>query len=436
MAAYIALIFFAAFAIISSAEAGGKTLVLLDSMAMRESHSIFFRSLQDRGFDLSFKTADDPNLKLKSYGEHLYDHLILFCPSVEEFGGDLETDVITDYIDGGGNVLIAGSSSIGEPIKEVASECGIEYDEEDTAVIDHLNYDIKDEGYHTLIVADPENLISSDVIVGKKRDTPVLFKGVGMTADPDNPLVLNVLHAASTAYSYNPMEEITEYPLAVGKNTLLVAALQARNNARVVFSGSVDLFSDAFFQSSVQKASPGSKKFAKSGNQALALALSRWVFKEEGVLRVSRVSHHKAGETTPPQAYTIEDEVVYNIWIDILVDGKWQPFEANDVQMEFVRIDPFVRTTLKGKGGKFSTKFKLPDVYGVYQFKVDYRRIGYVHLYSTTQVSVRPFEHTQFERFIPSAYPYYASAFSMMIGLFIFSLVFLHHKDEAKDKKE
>lgn len=51
-------------------------------------------------------------------------------------------------------------------------------------------------------------------------------------------------------------------------------------------------------------------RFEKSGNQALSLALSRWVFKEEGVLRVSRVSHHKAGETTPPRAYTIEDEVV------------------------------------------------------------------------------------------------------------------------------
>lgn len=81
-----------------------------------------------------------------------------------------------------------------------------------------------------------------------------------MTADTDNPLVLDVLHASSSAYSYNPTEEITEYPLAVGKNTLLLAALQARNNARVVFSGSVDLFSDAFFQSSVQKAAAGSKK--------------------------------------------------------------------------------------------------------------------------------------------------------------------------------
>ena len=31
--------------------------------------------------------------------------------------------------------------------------------------------------------------------------------------------------------------------------------------------------------------------------------------------------------------------------------------------------------------------FKLPDVYGVFQFKVDYNRIGYTHLFSTTQVS-------------------------------------------------
>lgn len=48
------------------------------------------------------------------------------------------------------------------------------------------------------------------------------------------------------------------------------------------------------------------------------------------------------------------------------------------------------------------------------------------------QVSVRPLQHTQYERFIPSAYPYYASAFSMMAGLFIFSIVFLHMKEKEK----
>lgn len=112
-------------------------------------------------------------------------------------------------------------------------------------------------------------------------------------------------------------------------------------------------------------------------------------------------------------------------------------------------------------GGKYSVQFKLPDVYGVFQFKVDYNRLGYTHLYSSTQVSkgqscfwpvgvplrpqppgpvtsvplqvsVRPLQHTQYERFIPSAYPYYASAFSMMAGLFIFSIVFLHMKEKEK----
>ena len=71
-------------------------------------------------------------------------------------------------------------------------------------------------------------------------------------------------------------------------------------------------------------------------------------------------------------------------------NGQWKPFVADDVQLEFVRIDPFVRTTLKkNKKDKFAANFKLPDVYGVYQFRVDYNRMGYTHLFSTTQVSFK-----------------------------------------------
>jgi len=79
--------------------------------------------------------------------------------------------------------------------------------------------------------------------------------------------------------------------------------------------------------------------------------------------------------------------------------------------MEFVRIDPFVRMTLDDKNGHFEGKFKIPDVYGVFQFKVDYARKGLSRLYSTTQFSVRPLRHNQYERFIVSAYPYYHHRF-------------------------
>ncbi|XP_055515130.1 dolichyl-diphosphooligosaccharide--protein glycosyltransferase 48 kDa subunit [Leucoraja erinacea] len=420
--------------LVSAADRAGRTLVLLENVNMKETHSMYFRSLADLGFNLTFKISDDPGLSLIKHGEFLYDHLIIFSPSVEDFGGNINVDTISTFIDGGGNVLVAASSDIGDPLRELGSECGIEFDEEKTLVIDHHNYDISDPGQHTLIIADNEQLLKAPTIVGKRPTNPLLFQGVGMVADPDNPLVLDILTGSSSSYSFFPDKPVTQYPHAVGKNTLLIAGLQARNNARAVFSGSIDFFSDAFFNTPVQKAVAGAERFSKNGNYELAIALSRWVFKEEGVLRVGKVSHHPVGEASPPNAYTITDLVEYSVVIEKLSDGKWIPFDGDDIQLEFVRIDPFVRTYLKKNGGKYTVQFKLPDVYGVFQFKVDYNRLGYTHLYSSTQVSVRPLQHTQYERFIPTAYPYYASTFSMMIGLFLFSVVFLHMKEKEKSE--
>lgn len=192
----------------------------------------------------------------------------------------------------------------------------------------------------------------------------------------------------------------------------MLAALQARNNARVVFSGSLEFFSDKFLASSVQKpvkmnlityipterlqnssdmimCIKGGKVFEKSGNEALVKALSDWVFKEKGVLRLSNITHHKVGESEAPSEYTITEDVVYRAVIEELKDGIWTGYVADDVQLEFVRIDPFVRTSLKrvpGQLGLYESKFKIPDVYGVYQFKIDYHRKGYTFVNSATQV--------------------------------------------------
>lgn len=386
---------------------------------------------------MTYKLADNGNLVLSKYGEYLYKNLIIFAPSVEEFGGALSVETITEFIDDGGNILVAGSTSTGNALRELASECGFELDEENAAVIDHLNYDVSDAGDHTKIVADSLSLIDSPIIVGARaRIDPLLYRGTGILADKENPLILQILTAESTAYSYVPDAPIKEYPHAVGKGTLLIAALQARNNARVLFSGSLYFFSDEAFTSSVRKAT-SLTNYKVSGNSQVAVSLSKWVFGETGHIRVASVEHHKEGEKQPPTAYTITEPVVYTIGIEILENGNWKPFTANDIQLEFVRIDPFVRTTLKSVGGgKYQAKFLIPDVYGVYQFKVLYERMGLSYLYSTTQVSVRPLEHTQYERFIPSAYPYYVSAFSMMLGVFMFSFVFLHFKEETVKSKD
>ncbi len=418
---------------------GRRVLAVLDNLAIRETHSIYFRRLEKAGFSLSFRSADDPGVVLKRYGENLFDHLIVFAPTVEEFGGSLNAESIVDFVDGGGNLMVAGSARTGDALRELAAECGLEVDEEGAAVIDHLNFDAnKDDGRHTTVVAGSENLIDAPAIVGEegKRRPPLLYRGTGLIADRDNPLVVEVLTASSSAYSHDPDQPITQYPHATGKNTLLIAGLQARNNARVIFSGSLDFFSDEFFSSSVEKALGGGKS-DRSGNEDLAVALSNWCFKRSGVLRVRGVNHHLVGQKSPPAShtYTIKEDVVYSIDIEELRGDEWVPFEAGDVQMEFVRIDPFVRITLKGKKGRFEGQFKIPDVYGVFKFVVDYTKPGLTRLHSATQFSVRPLKHNEYERFIPSAYPYYVSAFSMMFGVFVFSLVFLHIREESPKSK-
>jgi oligosaccharyltransferase complex subunit beta len=47
--------------------------------------------------------------------------------------------------------------------------------------------------------------------VGSKKDAkPLLYQGTGILADPENPLVLPLLTADSTSYSYIPEQPIKE----------------------------------------------------------------------------------------------------------------------------------------------------------------------------------------------------------------------------------
>jgi len=109
--------------VLSDAPSGFKTLVLVDTFEVRYTHSYFLQNLQDRGYQLTFALADDPELSLSEHGEFKYDNIIIFAPGVEEFGGTVTSSTFVEFIDRGGNLLVATDSSIGDPIREIASEC-------------------------------------------------------------------------------------------------------------------------------------------------------------------------------------------------------------------------------------------------------------------------------------------------------------------------
>mmetsp|Transcript_32652 Transcript_32652/g.33298 ORF Transcript_32652/g.33298 Transcript_32652/m.33298 type:complete len:462 (-) Transcript_32652:143-1528(-) len=427
---------------------GQRTLVLLDDTLQRYKYSIFFESLSARGHQLSFISTSSPSLSLLKYGEYLYDNILLFAPSADDFS-IISFDDILDFVNFGGNLLVATDSEISDNMRQFAASCGVEFDKKNTEVIDHFSYEpsVDKRMLHTTILS--KKFVPSEAILGEyiasAKPAPVLYRGIGHVVDDDNVLAVKILQGNPTTYSSNLGKPIDDHPENAGADTLLVTALQARNNARVVFSGSIDMFSNEFFLTTLSSG-------GLAGNELFCSELSKWVFGEAGVLRFRDVTHSKSDGTPPdiilhekdrpdlPQTlfpdpeitrnslvYRIKDDIVYSMIVELYEDGQWKPFSADDMQMEFVMLDPYVRKTMTSdpNTGKFVAAFTAPDDYGVFKFRVLYRRVGYSVLHAETTVSIRPFKHNEYERFIPSAYPYYTSAFSVMTGFFVFSLFFL-----------
>ncbi len=298
----------------------------------------------------------------------------------------------------------------------------------------------------------------SATILGKfasssEKRKPVLFHGVGLTApieDRASVLVSTVLEGESTSYSAVCNKHITESPENGVRAPILVSAIQARNNARIVVSGSLNMFSNAFYSRSAGE--------VQTGNELFCGELSKWVFAESGVLRFRDIIHHKL-DGSPPDVilhekerpdlplslypdpeitrnslvYRIKDTIIYSMVIEQYSSdsGAWEPFAASDAQMEFVMMDPYVRKTMTADAttGRHVAQFVAPDSYGVFKFRVLYRREGFSVLHAETQVSIRPFKHNEYERFIFSAYPYYASALSATAAFLVFSILFIFTKD-------
>ncbi|KAL1566573.1 Dolichyl-diphosphooligosaccharide--protein glycosyltransferase 48 kDa subunit [Salvia divinorum] len=407
-----------------------RILVLLDDLSLKSSHSLFFSSLKSRGFDLDFKRADDPSIAVKRYGQYMYDGLILLSPSTDRFGGSLDMEGVLDFVDSGHDLIVAADANASDLIRNIAAECGVDFDEDPSAVVvDHSSYAVSEtEGDHTLIAAD--DFIQSDVILGNKKiEAPVLFKGIGHSLNPGNSMVLKALSASSSSYSTNPSSKLSSQPPSLyGTAISLVSVVQARNAARIMISGSLDMFSNRLFRAGVQK-SGSLNKYEKSGNEQFITELSKWIFHERGHLKAANLRHNKVGESEEPLMYRINDDLEFSVEIFEWSGSSWVPHVSKDVQVQFYMMSPYVLKTLStNEKGLYHTSFKVPDVYGVFQFKVEYQKLGYTSLSLSKQIPVRPFKHNEYERFITTAFPYYGASFSMMAGFFIFSGVYLYNK--------
>ncbi|KAF9415651.1 hypothetical protein BGZ94_010441 [Podila epigama] len=427
-----------AMAMVASATSltGFRALALLDNIDEADAYMDLWTDLQARDYNVTLRD-NKASIELSKNDQRLYDHLLILSPKMKDYPKGMNAKAVVSFVAEGGNLLVAGSPAMSNTLRELSREFDVEYDNRFTTVLDHFNYDeVLGEKHHDTIVVDPKTHMSAKVshaiVPQESLPGPVLFRGIGHKVNPSNSLLNTVLWAPNEAYTWENLnldEPADQNPTLSGKEISLVSVMQARNNARIAFLGSTDMLTDAFFSFSPKK---HAQNEVKSGNRKFIEELTKWTFQEKSVLEVVAVEHHKVGEEEPPAHYRIKDNMTYTISLAEYHDGEWHPFSADDVQLELIMLDPYVRKTLdqvplndQSTVGTFTTTLQLPDQYGVFKFTVNYKRAGLTFIESVTTVGIHPFRHDQYPRFISQAKPYYTSAASMGVGLLVFSFVYL-----------
>lgn len=236
-------------------------------------------------------------------------------------GPNLTPNILVDFLNANGNILVTLSSGVATPTSLVSllNELDIQLPADRTGlVVDHFNYDASSAAdTHDVLLLPAPGPIRPDVKdlfgAGAGKNEILAFpRGAGATLGASE-LLTPILRAPRTAYSYNPKEqaEVVNDLFAAGEQLSLVSVFQARNSARFTLVGSAEMLQDKWFDAEVAKVSGAQ---AKTFNREFAKRVSGWTFNEIGVLRVNWIEHRldEAGATNEsnPGIYRIKNDVV------------------------------------------------------------------------------------------------------------------------------
>lgn len=171
------------------------------------------------------------------------------CPTIAELPAELSPQALAKRVEAGTDVLLVVPPSATETWRDYAREFEIDFDDREQFVADHFSFDPElDSGSHTVLTV-PVGSIPSPFVSAATRSGPaVVYRGAGHAAGL-HPLLTTLLKAPTTAISAaSGSDAPTDEARLAGQQLALVSAFQARNNARVTFSGSADLFSDEFLE--------------------------------------------------------------------------------------------------------------------------------------------------------------------------------------------
>ncbi|KAF3919618.1 hypothetical protein ABW20_dc0104131 [Dactylellina cionopaga] len=436
---------------------GSRTLLVLEEDT-KELFQTLISDLEARGYETDIRSPKSETLNLFQHEERVYDNIILFPSKLKGLGPNLQSSNFLNHASNGGNLLILLSSdpegNVPASVNELAGQLEIFIPPKGFGVVSHFDPADAIEPEHSTLVLDLPTFPSDtkNYFAGDDASAKLLYKGAGL-AIGNSPLVQPILTAPRFAYSYDTKESASyaddENIFSAGKQLVLVAGVQTRNNARITFVSGADMFADASF-------TKVAKNNKMSANRAFAKDVTAWTFKETGVLRVDLVEHW--GQEFGPavingNVYRIKHDVTFSIALSEYSYDHFTPFttpETDALQLEFTMLDPYYRIPLLPSTSPltapnknttlYTTTFKTPDQHGVFTFSVNYKRPFLSNVHEKRAVTVRHMAHDEWTRSwgISGSWPWIAGVWVVVLGWVGFVGIWLWSKPvvEVKGKKK
>lgn len=220
---------------------------------------------------------------------------------------------IVSFFDSGRSVIVLADIDTSRSFRKLFYSFGLELDEMGTQLKDNFNNIGGSRTIVTSQLAQVHPFVTSSLPHGK-----IAYRGAGFkTVNFINHQLFALAKGEPTTYTRSEVYKRTE---RVGSDITLVASVQGLNNARAVFTGSLDIFSDEFFA------------FPEMDNEAFADHLIRWGFKQTGVLRVTNIKYYAVGKNSE-SLYTCNDRAHYQLDVEEYNyrTDSWHPYVADDL---------------------------------------------------------------------------------------------------------
>src|ERR1700751_6024937 len=121
-------------------------------------------------------------------------------------GSNLTPQILVDFLNDGGNIFLAASSSTSESLRDFARELEIDLPPRDSFFADHFSYHPDSTRNHTLVTLDSENFPSlshvQSILSPETRASKIVYRGAAHGLG-NGPLLLPLIVGKETSYVYD-----------------------------------------------------------------------------------------------------------------------------------------------------------------------------------------------------------------------------------------